>query len=291
MRRKFLPISALILLLLLLTTSAFASVSYLGPAGTYTEEATILFFGEKESITPATTVPEALNLVKSGQCQYAVVPVENTIGGPVYNYLDAVVNDADLVVIGEVNLPIRQTLLALPGANIKEIKTIMSHPQGIAQSKDWVKVNLPGAKLVEVSSTAEAAKRVSEMGDNTAAAIAASRTAQVYNLSILANDLQYTKDNVTRFWVITLKQNQVQGNERSALVAQGPAQYLPGLLSDISRKGYKVVSIHDRPAKTLLGEYIYVVELTGGKPGELNEVSKKYEKNLKIRILGSFNAK
>lgn len=290
MRRKLLTLSVLVFLLLV-TSTTFASVSYLGPAGTYTEEATILFFGEKESITPVKTVPEALNLVKSGQCQYAVVPVENTIGGPVYNYLDTVVNDADLVVIGEINLPIRQTLLALPGTNLKEIKTIMSHPQGIAQSQDWLKANLPAAKLIEVSSTAEAAKRVSEMGDTTAAAIAASRTAQVYNLAILANDLQYTHDNVTRFWVVTLKQNQVQGSQRSALVALGSSQNLPALLSDIHRKGFKIVSVHDRPAKTILGEYLYVIELTGGKTDELLKISKNHENNLKIRILGAFDAK
>lgn len=290
MRRKFLALSVLVLLLLL-TSTAFASVSYLGPAGTYTEEATILYFGEQESIIPVKTVPEALNLVKSGQSQYAVVPIENTIGGPVYNYLDSIVNDADFVVTGEIDLPIRQTLLALPGASLNEIRTVMSHPQGIAQSKDWLKAYLPAAKLIEVSSTAEAAKRVSETGDKTVAAIAASRTAQVYGLTILATDLQYTRDNITRFWVVSLKQNQFQGGQHSALVVQGPAKYLPALLTAINREGFKVVSLHDEPAKTILGEYIYVVEFTGGKPGELTKICNNYANNLKIRFLGSFDAK
>lgn len=289
MKKRLISLYVLASLLLLLTSTAFASVSYLGPAGTYTEEATILFFGDKETIVPVKTVPEALNLVKRGQCQYAVVPIENTIGGPVYNYLDAVISEPSFYVVGEVNLPIRQTLLSLHGAELKDIKTIMSHPQGIAQSKEWLKANLPEAKLVEVSSTAEAAKRVAETGDLTLAAIAASRTAHVYNLAILANDLQYTHDNVTRFWIVTLNKNQGAG-QLTSLVIQGPAKELFNTLSAISHKGFHLVSLHDRPAKTKIGEYVYVIELSGGNVKELEKVLVKHSSAVKARILGTFNA-
>lgn len=291
MKSKHSLLALAVLISLLIASTAFANVSYLGPAGTYTEEATILFFGDKETITPVETVPEAIRLVKNGQCQYAVVPIENTIGGPVYNYLDAVINDADLAVIGEVNLPIRQTLLALLGTSLKDIKTVMSHPQGLAQSKDWLKANLPEAKLVEVPSTAEAAKRVAQGGDKTAAAIAASRTAAVYSLDILANDLQYTDTNVTRFWVVTLKKNQTYGKQRIALSIQGPAEAVPKVISDLQNKGYKFISLHDRTAKTRLGEYLYVIEAFGNDTGTLEKIAQKYAPALKIRVLGSFDAK
>ena len=291
MKVKYSLLTTVLVLVLLVSSTVFANVSYLGPAGTYTEEATVLFFGDKEKITPVPTVPEAISLVKTGQCDYAVVPIENTIGGPVYNYLDAVINDAGLVVVGEVNLPIRQTLLGLPGTSLKDIKTVMSHPQGIAQSKDWLKANLPDAKLIEVPSTAEGAKRVAEMNDKTVAAIAASRTAAVYDLAILANDLQYTDTNVTRFWVVTLKKNQTYGTEKMSLLAQGPAQALPRLLTDLNSKGFKIVSLHDRAAKTKLGEYIYVIEVLGNNVTALENIAAKQQPSLKIRFLGAFSAK
>ncbi len=292
MKKKFiLPIIAFILLI---SNSAFANVSYLGPAGTYTEEATILYFGKDETIIPAKTVPDAVALVTNGSCEYAVIPQENTIGGSVYNYLDVLINNEQLVVIGEINLPIRQTLLALPNAKLSDIKTVLSHPQGIAQSKDWLNKNLPNAKLVEVSSTADGARQVAEKKDPSIAAIAASRTANVYNLEILANDLQYTQTNVTRFYVVTTPKHQTikeDKNSHSAIIAKGSSEYLPDLLADLDKYGFKLVSIHDRSAKTILGEYNYVIEVAGGKYDKLQNLQKKYADKMSIRLLGSFDVK
>ena len=167
----------LVVLVVALTGTVSADVGYLGPAATYTEEASILFFGDKETFVPMKTVPETLAGVKSGEFRYAVVPIENTVGGPVFNYLDAVINDPAFVVVGEVNLPIRQTLMVVPGTVLSDIKTVLSHPQGIAQGKDWLKANLPDAKLIEVPSTAEGARRVAEGQDKSVAAIASPQAA------------------------------------------------------------------------------------------------------------------
>lgn len=279
-------------LLLLISSTALASVSYLGPAGTYTEEATILFFGPQEVITPVPTVAASLAKLKAGECRYAVVPVENTIGGPVYNYLDAVVNDPAFVIVGQVDLPIRQTLLALPGAKLDQIKTILSHPQGIAQSSAWLKANLPDAKLIEVASTAEAARRVAEAGDPSAAAIAASRTADVYNLSILATDLQYTDTNVTRFWVVTLKSSQTVSGDKAVITAKGPLNLVVKLMAGLDAGGYRLVAIHDRPAKTKLGEYQVVIQVAADKPKTaLEDILAKQSPSLACRLLGHFAGK
>lgn len=279
-------------LLLLVCSTALANVSYLGPAGTYTEEATILFFGPQETITPVPTVAASLARLKAGECRYAVVPVENTIGGPVYNYLDAVVNDPAFVVVGQIDLPIRQTLLALPGAKLAEIKTILSHPQGIAQSRDWLKANLPDAKLIEVNSTAEAARRVAEAGDLAAAAIAASRTADVYSLNILATDLQYTDTNVTRFWVVTLKSNQTTGGDKAAIVVKGPLNLVAKLLASLDAGGYRLVAVHDRPTQTRLGEYQVIIQVAADNPKTtLEQILAKQSPSLTCRLLGRFAAK
>jgi prephenate dehydratase len=282
----------LAILILSLSGTVSAAVGYLGPAATYTEEAAILFFGDKETFVPQKTVPETLAGVKDGTFQYAVVPIENTVGGPVYNYLDAVIGDPAFVVVGEINLPIRQTFMVAPGASLADIKVVLSHPQGIAQGKDWLKANLPDAKLIEVSSTAEGARKVAEEGDKSVAAIASPQAAVTYKLDVLAKQIEVTRTNVTRFWVVTLKLFQKYGASRTALIAQGNAADLPGLLKGLERSGYKLVSIHDRAAKTLLGEYAFVIELEGdGRRDTLNETINAAAASLKVRVLGSYDVK
>lgn len=281
---------AVCMFLTLWSQIAFASVSYLGPAGTYTEEASICFFGAEEERIPAATVPEVLKLLKEGKSQFAVVPVENTIGGPVYPYLDAVLAENGVVIVGEVDLPIRQTLLTVPGASLSDIKTILSHPQGLAQSKAWIKANLPEAKLVEVSSTAEAAKRVAETGDYSMAAIAASRTAQVYRLQIMVTDLQYTDTNVTRFWVLRLKGKVSPTGDKAVAAVTGSNQSVIKLLYELVKKGYQVQTLHDRTTQQRLGEYRYVVEIAGSNSGQvLEELLADPAVGLQGRVLGSFN--
>ena len=113
-----------------------------------------------------------------------------------------------------------------------------------------------------------------------------------YKLDVLAKQIEVTKTNVTRFWVVTLKPFQKFGQTRTALVAQGSAVALPRLLQDIDAAGYKLVSVHDRPAKTLLGEYVFVIELTGdGRREALGEVLAKHAGSMKSRMLGSFDVK
>ncbi len=290
-KRHSFIIALLVALVFAFSGTAGAAVSYLGPAGTYTEEAAFLHFGQQETLVPVKTVADSLKMLNNRECDYAVVPVENTIGGPVYPYLDLIVGDKGLKVVAELNLPIRQTLLALPGAELSGVKTVMSHPQGIAQSRDWLKKHLPDAKIVEVTSTAEAARKVAELGDPSVAAIAASRTAAVYNLSIMATDLQYTNTNVTRFWVVTLKKGKAPEKGKTALVVRGPADKLPGLLNDLGRKGFALTALHDRPAKTKLGEYVFVAEAAGGGAAGLEEVIAKHGAALQIRVLGLYETK
>lgn len=280
-----------IIISLIMSISAFANVSYLGPAGTYTEEAAVKYFGDSETLIPAPTVPGALYKLKSGDCRYAVVPVENSIGGVVYNYIDAVLADTDLAIVGEVQLTIRQTLLALHTSSLQDITTVLSHPQGIAQSKEWLQANLPNAKIVEVSSTAEAAKRVAEGQDKSIAAIAASRTSLVYDLNILANDLQYTDTNITRFWVVTRKENAVTTGEKSVLTISGSVNELTKLLAELEKKNYKLFALHDRPAKIKMGEYLFVVELIGPGKESIEKICANYNNKLKIVKLGTFNVK
>ena len=242
---------------------ADATVSYLGPEGTYTQEACQVFFDREGSYLPYTTVNDAVQALADGQTDYAVIPQENTIGGAVIDYVDTLIASTEVSVVGEVELPITQNLLVMPGTELDQIQTVYSHKQGIAQGKDWLAEHLPNAEVVEVSSTAEGAKMVSEGNDPSCAAIASAACADVYNLEVLAPGIQNNDNNKTRFYVLSMDTPATAPADRLAFIAFGDAEDLPALMADMETQGMTLITIHDRPLKTELGEYYYLIECTG----------------------------
>lgn len=243
---------------------AGARVSYLGPEGTYTQEACETFFGGQGTCLPYATVGDAVQALADGKSDYAVIPQENTIGGAVIDYVDTLIARTEVSVVGEVELPISQNLLALPGAETADIRTVYSHKQGIAQGREWLARNLPEAEVIEVSSTAEGARMVAEAGDPACAAIASAGCAGVYGLEILAAGIQNNDQNKTRFYVLSLSAPSTGAGERLAFIASGAAEDLPMLLAGIKARGMTLVTIHDRPQKTELGRYDYLIECADG---------------------------
>ncbi len=265
---------------------ASAVVSYLGPEGTYTQEACGRFFEKEGSYLPCATVNDAVEALIAGESDFAVIPQENTIGGAVIDYVDTLLAQDAVSVVGEVELPISQNLLALPGAEIGDVKTVYSHKQGIAQGRAWLAEHLPDAAVVEVSSTAEGAKMVAEGGDRSCAAIASAACADVYALNILAPGIQNNDSNKTRFYVLSLDAPATTASDRLAFVATGKAADLPALMSEIARQKMTLVALHDRPRKTELGEYHYLIECSGGSYGAYQTLTEKCP--FAFRYLGSF---
>ena len=265
-----------------------AKVSYLGPEGTYTQEACQLFFGRQGEYIPYATVSDAVRALVDGETDYAVIPQENTIGGAVIDYVDTLIAQTEVSVVGEVELPINQNLLALPGTGLGEIKTVYSHIQGITQGRQWLEENLPWADVVEVSSTAQGARMVFETQDGSWAAIASAACADVYNLEILASAIQNNSSNVTRFYVLSLEPAGTCASDRLAFIASGSAENLPALLSILEKRGMTLIAIHDRPLKTVLGEYNYVLECSGC---DYDDYQRLAEAGLfSLRFLGCFPA-
>ena len=236
-------------------------VSYLGPAGTYTEEAAKLFFGTNDELMPQDTVAKALDAVADGSATYAVIPQENTLGGPVTDYIDALLKAKDVSVVGEVVLPIRQTLMGLPGTDLSKVTRVVSHKQGLAQSADWLSKNLPNAERVEAKSTAAAAQEVAEGGDAASVAIAAPGAAGLYNLDVLQDNVSQSDANKTRFYVVSKTANSHDGYGCAAFVADVHADDLPAILEKACTGGTRLVCVHDRPDGSALGVYKYVIEL------------------------------
>lgn len=265
---------------------ASAVVSYLGPEGTYTQEACGLFFEKEGDYRPYATVNDAVEALVRGESDYAVIPQENTIGGAVIDYVDTLIAQSAVSVVGEVELPISQNLLALPGAGIEDVKTVYSHKQGIAQGREWLAEYLPDAEVIEVSSTAEGAKMVAEGGDRSCAAIASAACADVYALNILAAGIQNNDSNKTRFYVLSPDAPATAVSDRLAFVATGKAEDLPALTSELARQKMRLVALHDRPRKTELGEYHYLIECSGGSYAGYRKLTEKCP--FAFRYLGSF---
>jgi prephenate dehydratase/phosphoserine phosphatase len=242
-------------------TPEIIKVSYLGPAGTYTEEAAQFWFREGETLDPKKTVNDAVMDVLSGDADFAVIPQENTLGGAVVNYVDALIAAEDACVVGEVVLPISQTLMGVPGATIEDVKTVCSHAQGLTQSAAWRSEYLPDAEAVEMSSTAAAASFVAEQGDKSIAAIAAPGAAPLYGLEVLARNVQITDLNRTRFYVLSARPLEADGLARAVFVATCEGSQIDDIIGEIHNTGLEIVSLHDRPEGSRLGRYHYVIEV------------------------------
>ena len=265
-----------------------AVVSYLGPVGTYTQEACGVFFEKQGSYIPYETVNDAVDALVRGESNYAVIPQENTIGGAVIDYVDTLLNYTQVSVVGEVELPINQNLLTLPDAELSEIKIVYSHKQGITQGKAWLEENIPNAEVIEVSSTAEGAKMVSEAQDPACAAIASAACADVYGLKVFAAGIQNNESNKTRFYVLSLDAPATAQAERLAFVAMGDAEELPSLMAEMERQNMTLVALHDRPLKTELGQYFYLIECANGSYAKYLKLTQKSA--FEFRYLGSFEA-
>lgn len=266
-----------------------AKVSYLGPKGTYTEEACQQFFGKQGEYLPYENVDAAVEALVKGESNYAVIPQENTIGGAVIDYVDTLIGETKVSVVGEVELTINQNLLVLPDAQLSDIRTVYSHKQGIAQGKAWLEKNLPDAEVVEVSSTAEGARMVAEGQDKSCAAIASAGCSEVYGLDILAENIQNNESNKTRFYVLTCAEPQTAQSDRLAFIATGSAEDLPALMEELDDREITLVTIHDRPLKTELGEYHYLIECENCSYDTFEELKEK--SGLELRYLGSFAVK
>ena len=242
-------------------TPEIIKVSYLGPAGTYTEEAAQFWFREGETLDPKKTVNDAVMDVLSGDADFAVIPQENTLGGAVVNYVDTLIAAEDACVVGEVVLPISQTLMGVSGATIEDVKTVCSHAQGLTQSAAWRSEYLPDAEAVEMSSTAAAASFVAEQGDKSIAAIAAPGAAPLYGLEVLARNVQITDLNRTRFYVLSARPLEADGLARAVFVVTCECSQIDDIIGEIHNTGLEIVSLHDRPEGSRLGRYHYVIEV------------------------------
>jgi prephenate dehydratase len=248
--------------------------AYLGPEGTFTEAALAIAVdraGQAASgpeLIPCATVPAALETVRAGTSDAAMVPLENSIEGAVPATLDELATGDLLCVTGEVLLPVSFALLARPGTELSDIKRVMTHPHAAAQCRGWLANALPGAEVLTGSSTAAAASSVAEPGSPAEAAIAAPIAGRHYGLVELANDIGANSDAVTRFVMVARpgRPSAPTGADRTTLVAfiadDHPGALLE-ILTEFSVRGVNLTRIESRPTGLGLGRYCFSIDCEG----------------------------
>jgi len=239
-------------------------VSYLGPEGTFSEQAVRRHFGGAVEASPLASIDEVFRRCESGEAQFAVVPVENSTEGVVGRTLDLLLV-TPLRICGEVELRVQQNLMAR-GGDAGALQRVYSHAQSLAQCGAWLDRHLPRAERVPVASNAEAAERASR--EPGAGAIAGEAAAVRYGLTLMARGIEDDPNNTTRFLVLGALEAAPSGRDRTSLVMS--AENKPGavhaLLTPLAEAGVSMTRIESRPARAMrasLWEYVFYIDLEG----------------------------
>ncbi len=263
------------------------TIAYFGPEATFTHQAAIRKFGSSLNYSAQKTIPDVFTEVGKGRADYGVVPIENSTEGVVTHTLDMFV-DSELKIVAQIILPIQQCLIA--NCALDEIKKIYSHPQPIAQCRQYLQTRLHHVEVVETSSTTRAAELAAR--EKNAAAIAGALAAERYGLNILEKDIQDSSNNATRFFVLGRQCPAGTGRDRTSLMLSIAHKVgaLHKALSIFSRYKLNMTRIESRPNKKKAWEYFFFVDCDGHhEDKKLGAALKQLQKacNL-VKVLGSY---
>jgi chorismate mutase / prephenate dehydratase len=238
-------------------------VAFLGPEGTFTQTAVLNHFGHSVRALPLASIDEVFHEVEAGNADFGVVPIENSTEGTVNHTLDRFLT-SPLKICGEVELRIRQHLMGTMNA-LSRIARVCSHPQSLAQCREWLDEHLPGVEQVPVSSNAEGARRArDELGT---AAIAGDTAAEVYGLKMLAAEIEDRADNTTRFLVLGRKLFSPSGEDRTTLLVSVLHTDAPGalyrLLEPLAKHRVSLTRIESRPSRRRKWDYVFFIDFEG----------------------------
>jgi prephenate dehydratase len=272
-------------------------VAYLGPRGTFTEDALRDAAGEEEiEAVPEPSVYEAIVAVENGSADRALVPFENSVEGAVRATLDALAFEAEEVtIVGEHDYPVRHCLIARERLSLEEIEVVLSHPQASAQCARFIRTHLPEAEMRAAASTAEAVRLVGE-SRRPWAALGAATAAELYGCEVIRDGVEDEPDNVTRFvWIAsTGTAPDGPGPWRTSLVFSELGADRPGALvealQEFSAREVNLTRIESRPLRRGLGRYMFFIDLEGRLDDEpVGEAIEGLQaKAESVRVLGSY---
>ena len=264
-------------------------VAYLGPEGTFTQQAALKHFGFSSEAQPVSTIDQVFREVEAGAVNYGVVPVENSTEGMVSHTLDTFMN-SNLKIVGEVALRIHHNMMISSNTDPDRITRIYSHSQTLAQCRTWLDENYPSAERVAVNSNAEAAKRIK--GEWNSAAIAGDIAGQIYDLNVMAEKIEDSPDNTTRFLIVGTENTQPSGNDKTSIMLR--MRNKPGalyeLLKPFREHEVDLTRLETRPSKSENWNYVFFLDFKGHTEDE--QVVKVFEllaeSAVELKVLGSY---
>ncbi|MFV0276047.1 MAG: prephenate dehydratase [Parahaliea sp.] len=264
-------------------------VAYLGPEGTFTHGATIKHFGHAAIPVSQNTIDSVFSQVESGECNYGVVPVENSTEGMVSHTLDNFM-DSPLKISGEVEMPIVHHLLVKPGTGQGEVRKICAHQQALAQCRNWMDLHWPYAEREAVSSNGEAARLAASVEG--VAAVAGDMAAERYRLEKLAEHIEDYPDNTTRFLVVGRDEVPPSGRDKTSIIvsSRNKPGALYALLDPFRRAGVSLTRIDTRPSRTEKWAYVFFIEFEGHLQDDniRTIIAELEEQSILLKPLGSY---
>ena len=273
-----------------LSLEAPAKIAYLGPKATFSHLACLQQFGYSAQYVPVNSISEVFAEAERGLAEYGVVPIENSTEGVVSHTLDMFM-DSELNISGEIMLEVSHYLMNMTG-KLSDVMKIYSHPQPLAQCRNWLEKNLRGISLVETSSTTRAAEMAAE--DPSIAAIGSRLAAEMYGLKILRERIEDNVNNFTRFLIISRKYPARTGKDKTSIMFS--VKDRPGALYDMlkpfAERGISLTKIESRPSRKKAWEYHFFVDMEGHiADRKVKEAVSELGRNcLFLKVLGAYPA-
>ena len=263
-------------------------IAFLGPAGTFSEQALYAHFGHEVTGVPCPSIDEVFRAVEAGTVEYGVVPVENSTEGAVSRTLDLFLQTS-LKISGEIAIKVHHNLMAST-PDLQGVKVVRAHPQALAQCQHWLTANYPHLERQPVSSNAEAARMASE--DPTVAAIASEAAANRYHLHVVRKHIQDDPNNRTRFAVIGRYETEPSGSDQTSLILSVPnkAGAVYQLLAPLAQNGVSMCRFESRPARSGAWEYYFYVDVEGHQhdPDVVRALDELRRNAAYLKVLGSY---
>lgn len=240
-----------------------ARVAFLGPAGTFTHAAAREMFGRDARYDEVATIDSVFEAVRDGSVDFGVVPIENSTEGSVTHAVDALIeNGGEIVIQRELVLEISQCLMS-SATDLRRIERVYSHPQALAQCREWLAKHLPGAELVQATSTAAAARQATL--DASSASIGSRLAAQLYALQVLRDDIHDVAGNSTRFVTLATHDAPPTGWDKTsvAFAIHDSRGALLRVLEVFDSHGINLTRIESRPTKQRAWDYVFLADLDG----------------------------
>ena len=272
-----------------------SQVSYLGPPGTFTEEALLT----QPDLALADhllcrSIPEVLGAAADGRAVLGFTAIENSIEGTVNVALDALIFEHDLLIQREVVIDVRLHLLGLPGTSMETIQRVISFPVATAQCRRYLTENLPHAEEIAANSTAAAARDLALSMDETAAAIGTALSQEIYGLDMIATDIEDHPENQTRFVAVSRSGIPAPtGHDKTSIVVfqrSDRSGSLMGILAEFAARSINLTKLESRPTKKALGDYCFLIDLEGHVADQLvaDCLTSIVAKHGEVKFLGSY---